>query len=118
MARGSPADDESLFTLRRERRMTRTHAVLWAVILAATVADVLLTMTGLARGFEEGNVVVATLLGEFGLAGLWLVKFAAMVWLVGGWALLSDRNAAVFLGLFAAVTLTVVVYNTALLLGV
>ncbi|MFC6974021.1 DUF5658 family protein [Halomicroarcula sp. GCM10025709] len=115
---GGTTDEESLFTFRRERRLTRSHAVLWAVILAATVADVLLTMTGLARGFEEGNVVVATLLAEFGLAGLWLVKFGAMVWLVGGWALLSDRNATVFLALFATVTLAVVVYNTALLLGV
>ncbi|WP_324758812.1 DUF5658 family protein [Haloarcula sp. GH36] len=116
---GPPSDDSgSLFTLRRERRMTRTHTVLWGVILAATTADILLTMIGLASGFEEGNLVVATLLAEFGLAGLWLVKFGAMVWLVGGWALLSDRNAAVFLGLFALVTVTVVVHNAALLLGV
>lgn len=112
------SSENQLFTLRRRRRMTRPHAVLWTVILLSTVADVLLTMTGLASGYQEGNVVVATLLAEFGLAGLWLVKFAAMVWLVGGWALLSDRDATVFLALFAVVTVAVVVYNTALLLGV
>lgn len=110
-------DDDALFTLRRERRMTRVHAVLWALVLASTVADVLLTLSGLAAGYREGNVVVAALVSEFGVAGLWLVKFAAMLWLVGGWALLSDRDAAVFLALFAAVTVGVAGYNAVLLFG-
>ena len=109
--------DDALFTLRRKRQLTRTHAVLWTLILATTVADILLTMVGLDAGLREGNVVVAALLAEFGLAGLWLVKFAAMGWLVAGWALLSDRNAAVFLALFAAVTGAVVVSNAVLLFG-
>ena len=108
--------DDTLLTLRRERRMTRSHAVLWAIILLTTVADILLTMVGLARGLREGNVVVAALLSEFGLAGLWLVKFGAMVWLVAGWTLLDDRDAAIFLALFATVTAAVVVSNTLLLL--
>ena len=112
-----PADSDGLLTLRRKRRLTQTHAVLWALILATTTADILLTMAGLATGFSEGNVVVAAMLDRFGLAGLFLVKFAAMVWLVGGWALLDDRNAAVFLGLFAAVTTGVVGYNAVLLFG-
>jgi hypothetical protein len=108
---------QPLFTLRRNRHMTRSHALLWALILVATVADILLTMTGTAVGLQEGNVLVRVLLGSFGPAGLWLVKFAAMVWLVGGWALLSDRNATIFLALFATVTVSVTVYNTALLLA-
>lgn len=108
---------DGLLTLRRKRRLTRTHAVLWATILATTVADILLTMAGLDAGFSEGNVVVAAMLDQFGLAGLFLVKFAAMAWLVGGWALLDDRNAAVFLALFAAVTTGVVGYNALLLFG-
>lgn len=108
--------DDALLTLRRKRRMTRTHAVLWTLILVTTVADILLTMVGLARGLREGNVVVAAMLAELGLAGLWLVKFGAMVWLVAGWLLLDDRNAAVFLALFAIVTAAVVVSNTLLLL--
>jgi hypothetical protein len=107
--------DDALFTLRTERRMTRTHAVLWTLILATTATDIVLTMVGLNAGLREGNVVVAASLAEFGLAGLWLVKFAAMVWLVGGWTLLNDRNASVFLGLFAAVTSAVVVSNAVLL---
>jgi len=109
--------DDALFTLRTQRRMTRTHAVLWTLILATTAADIVLTMVGLHAGLREGNAVVAALLAEFGLVGLWLVKFAAMVWLVGGWTLLNDRNAAVFLGLFAAVTSLVVVSNAVLLFG-
>lgn len=106
---------EPLFTLRRERRMTRTHAVLWTVIVAATSADVVLTLVGLERGFREGNLVVAASLSSLGLAGLWLVKFAAMVWLVAGWALLSDRNATIFLALFAVVTAAVVGHNVLVL---
>ena len=94
-----------------ERRMTRTHAILWGLILVTTVADVVLTMVGTANGLAEGNLVVAAALGGLGLAGLWLVKFAAMVWLVAGWTLLSDRNAAVFLALFAIVTTAVVLRN-------
>jgi hypothetical protein len=117
MAERGDTGAESLFTLRRERRMTHTHAVLWTVVLAATSADIVLTMAGLERGLREGNVVVHTLVGEFGLAGLWLVKFAAMVWLVGGWALLSDRNAAIFLALFAVVTVAVVLNNAVLVFG-
>jgi uncharacterized membrane protein len=101
----------------RERRLTRAHAVLWAVIVAATAADILLTMTGLALGYREGNAVVRHMIGAFGPAGLFAVKFAAMCWLVAGWALLSDRDAAVFLGLFAVVTVGVTVHNAVLLLG-
>jgi len=51
-------------------------------------------------------------------AGLWLVKFGAMCWLVAGWALLSDRNASIFLGLFAAVTTVVAADNAVLVVGV
>ncbi|MFB6297171.1 MAG: DUF5658 family protein [Salinirussus sp.] len=94
--------------------MTRAHAVLWAVILVATVADVVLTMVGTAGGLAEGNALVRTMMAAMGPAGLWLVKFAAMVWLVGGWSLLSDRNATVFLGLFAAVTVAVTAHNSLL----
>ncbi|WP_436930529.1 DUF5658 family protein [Halosimplex halobium] len=109
---------ERLFVRRRERRMTRTHAALWAFILATTAADIVLTMAGLAGGLPEGNPVVRAAVGSFGPAGLWTVKFAAMCWLVAGWSVLSDRNAAVFLGLFAAVTSVVVVHNAIAVLGV
>jgi len=110
-------EQERLFVRRRERRLTRTHAALWALILATTAADIVLTMVGLAGGLPEGNPVVGAMIESFGLAGLWTVKFAAMCWLVAGWSLLSDRNASVFLGLFAVVTSLVVVTNAVVLVG-
>jgi len=110
-------EEPPLFTPRRERRMTRRHTVLWGLILVTTAADIVLTMVGLASGLQEGNAVVGAMVSSFGLAGLWAVKFAAMCWLVAGWALLSDRNASVFLGLFAAVTSLVVVHNAVTILG-
>ncbi|MDS0222665.1 DUF5658 family protein [Haloarcula sp. S1AR25-5A] len=100
----------------REHNLSPTHAVLWTVILVATIGDILLTMTGLTVGLQEGNVVVSAMLAEYGLAGFWLVKFGAMLWLVLGWRLLSERNATVFLTLFAVVTLAVVVYNSVTIL--
>lgn len=116
---GARADDEPpLFTVRRQRRMTRTHALLWALILLTTTADIVLTMVGLQTGLQEANSVVYTAVETLGLAGLWLVKFLAMCWLVGGWALLSDRNAAIFLALFAIVTTVVVVNNAVLVASV
>jgi hypothetical protein len=118
MTDGAGGGGEPLFTPRLERRMTRAHAVLWTVIVLATVADILLTMAGLANGFREGNAVVVASLSTLGLGGLFLVKFAAMVWLVAGWTLLSDRNASIFLALFAVVTLAVVANNVLVLTGV
>ncbi|ELZ22381.1 hypothetical protein C475_17753 [Halosimplex carlsbadense 2-9-1] len=110
-------EQDRLFVRRRERRMTRTHAALWVVILATTAADIVLTMVGLAGGLPEGNPVVRAMVASFGPAGLWTVKFAATCWLVAGWSLLSDRNASVFLGLFAAVTSLVVVNNAVAVFG-
>lgn len=115
---GLPGTDTGrrlLARLPRERRMTRTHAVLWAAILASTVVDILLTMAGLELGLQEGNPVVRAMVSRFGLAGLWVVKYLAMLWLVAGWALLTDRNASIFLGLFASVTLAVTAHNAVLL---
>ena len=112
----SPGLAWSLLPFEPTGRMTRTHAALWGLILATTVADTILTLVGIERGLGEGNVVVRTMLAEFGLAGLWLVKFAAMCWLVVGWRLLSERNASIFLGLFALVTTAVAIYNATLVL--
>ena len=116
LGKESSETDRERVTLWREHDLSHTHAVLWTVILVATVGDILLTMTGLTVGLQEGNVVVSTMLAEFGLAGLWLVKFGAMLWLVAGWRLLSEHNATVFLALFAVVTLAVVAYNAVTIL--
>lgn len=98
--------------------MTQTHAMLWAVILAATSIDIVMTMFGVEQGFQEANLFVRESMAAFGPAGLWLVKFAAMCWLVAGWALLSNRNASIFLGLFGIVTVGVVIHNALILAGI
>ena len=111
----SSADEGSGFSLPRQRRMTETHAVLWTVVVVATVGDVLLTMAGTGLGLREGNAVVRMMVAAFGPAGLWVVKFLAMCWLVAGWTLLSDRDASIFLALFAVVTVSVTGYNAVLI---
>ncbi|MEF8851253.1 MAG: DUF5658 family protein [Haloarculaceae archaeon] len=63
-----------------------------------SAADVVMTRTGLSQGLAEGNPVVGSMIGTFGPAGLWVVKFGAMCWLVAGWAYLDDWKATVFLG--------------------
>ena len=107
-------EGETLFS----RHMTETHAVLWTVIIVATVADVVMTLTGLSTGLQEGNPVVRSMIATFGVAGLWVVKFLAMCWLVAGWAYLSEWKATVFLTLFGVVTLAVVLNNAVVILGV
>lgn len=107
-------DGETLF----RRHMTETHAVLWTVIIVATVADVVTTLTGLSNGVEEANPVIRSMVGSFGVAGLWVVKFLAMCWLVAGWAYLSEWKATVFLTIFGVVTLAVVLNNAVVILGV
>ena len=107
----SSTPEESLFA----RHMTETHAVLWTAVVVATVADVMMTLTGMSSGLQEGNPVVRAMVGAFGPAGLWVVKFGAMCWLVAGWTLLSDRDASIFLALFAVVTVSVTGYNAVLI---
>jgi len=103
---------------RTQQRMSETHAVLWTVVIVATVADVVLTLTGLSIGLGEGNPVVRLLLSGFGPAGLWLVKFLAMLWLVAGWVLLPERVGTAFLAVFALVTVAVTAHNAVLILEV
>lgn len=110
----SSTPEESLFA----RHMTETHAVLWTAVVVATVADVVMTLTGMSSGLQEGNPVVRAMVGAFGPAGLWVVKFGAMCWLVAGWAYLENWKATVFLALFAVVTLAVVLNNAVVILGV
>jgi hypothetical protein len=103
----------------QEQRLTNTHAGLWAVILVSTVADIILTLAGLGVGLEEGNPVMSAAVATFGAAaGLYLVKFLAMLWLVVGWATLSERNASIFLALFATVTAAASVHNYLVLFDV
>lgn len=109
-------DDGSWRTWFGSHDLSETDFVLWTAVLVATVGDILLTLTGLTAGLQEGNVVVRTMLAEFGVAGLWLVKFGAMLWLVAGWRALDEWKATLFLALFAVVTLAVVAHNSLVIL--
>lgn len=116
--RDAPATDGSRLDVRLARHMTETDAVLWAVVIVATVADVVTTISGLSLGLGEGNVVVREMIATLGLAGFWLVKFCALVVLATGWTLLPERTATTFLAVFALVTMAVVLGNAVTLLTV
>lgn len=97
--------------------MSETDAVLWTVVLVASIADVVTTISGLALGLGEGNVVVRSMIESLGLAGFWIVKFVALVVLVVSWSALPERTATAFLAVFSLVTLSVVLHNAVTLLG-
>ena len=93
-----------------ERRLSESHAVLWAVVIVSTVFDVVTTIVGIQRGAEEGNAVARAFIETYGTPGIGLLKFSALV-VVVLWATLPDRHATVVLTAFALVSLLVVVLN-------
>jgi|GEM_PF-1265237 len=97
--------------IRLERSLPESDAVLWTVVLLASVFDVLTTMTGLARGVAEGNAVAQAFLSAYGTPGIGLLKFSALVVVVVMWATLPDRYGVVVLQAFALVSLLVVALN-------
>src|SRR6056297_763804 len=100
-----PSSDGDPTVLRRvERQLSESEAVLWTVILVATVFDVLTTMRGLALGFEEGNAVARAFIETYGNPGLGLLKFVALVVLVLAWWELPERQATLVLGGFAVIS--------------
>ena len=100
-----------------ERQLSESHAVLWAVVVVATVFDVLTTMVGLHRGASEGNAVARAFVETYGTPGIGLLKFAALVLVVLLWGLLPDRYATAVLSAFALVSLLVVALNALTLLA-
>lgn len=101
-----------------ERRMTESHAVLWTVVIVASVFDVLTTMTGLEHGLREGNAVARAFIETYGAPGIGLLKFVALVGLVVTWGVLSDRRATIGLAAFAVVAVVTIALNAVTLLGV
>ncbi|MDY6818431.1 MAG: DUF5658 family protein [Halobacteriales archaeon] len=94
-----------------ERPLTENHAVLWTVVIVSSVFDILTTMVGLNLGFREGNAVARAFIQTYGTPGIGLLKFVALVGVVIGWGLLSERRATALLAGFAVVSLIVVVLN-------
>lgn len=100
------------FVWRLNRPLPESHAVLWTVILTATVFDIVTTIVGLANRLEEGNAVARAFIATYGTPGIGLLKFSALVILVVAWAiLLDDRHATQILAAFAVLSLLTVALN-------
>lgn len=100
------------FVWRLYRPLPESHAVLWTVILTATVFDIVTTIVGLANRLEEGNAVARAFIATYGTPGIGLLKFSALVILVVAWAtLLDDRHATQILAAFAVLSLLTVALN-------
>ncbi|WP_254272468.1 DUF5658 family protein [Haloarcula marina] len=96
-----------------ERMLSESHAVLWSVVILASLFDVVTTMVGLERGLGEGNVVARAFIQTYGASGIGLLKFSALLLVVLCWAWFDDgdrRATAVLVG-FAVVSLVVVALN-------
>lgn len=94
-----------------ERRLSESHAVLWTVVILASLFDIVTTMVGLERGLAEGNAVARAFVETYGTPGVGLLKFSALVVVVVCWAWLDDRRATAVLTAFALVSLLVVASN-------
>ena len=95
----------------RARPLSESHAVLWSVVLVASVFDIVTTIVGLAGGADEGNAVAWAFLETYGTPGIGLLKFSALLVVALLWWRLPDRYATVVLSAFALVSLLVVALN-------
>lgn len=98
-----------------ERPLPESDAVLWAVVILASVFDIVTTIVGIGRGFPEGNVVARVFIETYGTPGIGLLKFSALVVVAIGWFVLPDRYATAGLHGMAVASLVVVALNTATL---
>jgi hypothetical protein len=98
-----------------ERSLPESDAVLWTVVILASVLDVVTTIVGIGRGVPEGNVVARVFIETYGTPGIGLLKFSALVVVSFGWFVLPERYATAGLQGMAVVSLVVVALNTATL---
>jgi hypothetical protein len=99
------------------RPLSESHAVLWTVVILASVLDIVTTIVGLGRGAAEGNTVAVAFIETYGTPGVGLLKFSALLLVALAWWRLPDRQAyAVLLG-FSVVSVLVVALNAATLAG-
>lgn len=108
----------SAFEWRTERNLTISDAILWTVVIVASAFDILTTIVGLGHRLEEGNVVARAFIATYGLPGIGLLKFVALVLLVIAWAVLLDRHATKILIAFAVIYLVTVTWNVMTLAAV
>lgn len=96
---------------RLRRSLTESDAVLWSVVILASVFDIVTTIVGVERGLTEGNAVARAFIETYGTVGIGLLKFSALVLVVVLWAALDDERATLVLATFAVVSLCVVALN-------
>lgn len=101
-----------------QRPLPESEAVLWAVVILASIFDVVTTIVGLERGFAEGNAIARAFLETYGTPGIGLLKFSALVVVVLLWVALPERYGTAILQGMAVVSLVVVALNAATLAGV
>lgn len=99
------------FVWRLYRPLSESDAVLWSVVIIASIFDIVTTIVGLANRLEEGNAVARAFIATYGTPGIGLLKFSALVLLVISWSILLDRHATKVLTAFALVSLLTVALN-------
>lgn len=52
-----------------EQQLSESHTVLWAVVILASLFDVVTTIVGLGVGLTEGNAVAQAFIATYGTAG-------------------------------------------------
>ena len=104
------ADDSGL-RWRTYRFLSVTDTLLWTVVIITSVFDILTTMVGLNHRLEEGNVVAEAFIATYGMPGIGLLKFSALVLLAISWAILFDRHATKLLAAFGVISLATVTWN-------
>lgn len=79
--------------------LAHREQTLWALVLLATLADVVTTVAGIHLGLAEGNPLIADVLASTGVAGFLAVKAAILVLAVGFRAVRPQFRVVVPLGL-------------------
>ena len=115
---GNGASEPPSSLERLERTLPESDAVLWTVVLLASVFDVVTTIVGLERGFAEGNAVARAFIDVYGTPGIGLLKFVALVIVVLAWWRLPERHGTTVLQGMASVSLVVVALNAVTLAAI
>lgn len=109
--KGGSRSDNHGFIWRIYRPLSESDAVLWTVVIIASIFDIVTTIVGLANRLEEGNAVARAFITTYGTPGIGLLKFSALVLLVIAWTILLDRHATKVLAAFALISLLTVANN-------
>lgn len=96
---------------------SKTAHILWIVGIVAIVGDLVTTIYGLQIGLSERNPFVASVLAQYGLAGLVGLKLLVVVWITVIWRVLSRRYAIAAMAGLALPQAVAVVLNVATILS-